>query len=535
MPYLVLTICPGKKDTHITSNTGFDETGIVRTSATPNWRLIGGFAAATVLIHFLTNNRYGYFIDELYFIACGNHLSWGYVDLPPMVPAIAHFTQATLGSSLFAIRFFPALAGGATVTLAGVLASEFGGRRFAQGLAMLATITAPIYLGIDTLLTMNAFEPIFWTGCVFFLVRALNGGDPRWWAGFGISAGLGLENKESMLFLGIAIVVSLALTSKRNLILSGWFWIGGGIALLLFLPTLLWQASHRFPMVEELANINASNKNVPQSPFSFFVAQLAIFLPFAFAVWGAGLYFLLISRDGKYRSVGFTYLVLFAAFVLFKGKHYYIAPIYPALFGAGGTQLELVTSRGWRPLVRYALPAALVIEGAVAAPMTIPVLSVKDFLKYRHTLGLEEARTETIDTGELPLNFAYMFGWPELAAAVADIYWKLPIEERAQACIFAANYGEAAAIDFFGPRFRLPGAISNHMSYWIWGPGNHTGNVVIAIGSKRQDLEQEWSSVELAATLDTRYSPPNERVTIFLCRKPRLPLPQLWPRIKRYG
>jgi len=504
-------------------------------AAQAHWRLIGAFAVLTVLIHFLTNGRYGYFVDELYFVACGRHLAWGYVDLPPLIPAIARFTQASLGSSLFALRFFPALAGGATVAFAGVLASEFGGGKFAQAVAMLAAIAAPIYLGIDTLLTMNAFEPIFWMGCIWPLVRILKGGDPRWWLAFGMAAGLGLENKESILFLGFAIMLGLALTPERNLMLGRWFWVGGAVAFVLFLPTLVWQASNHFPMLEELANVKAGTKNEPETFFSFFVAQVAIFLPFALPVWAAGLCFFLVSRDGrKYRTFGWTYLILFAAFVLLKGKHYYIAPIYPALFGAGATQLESLTSSAWRIPVRYGLPAAIVIEGLVAAPMSIPLLRVENFLKYSHALGLVEARTETIDTGELPLNYAYMFGWPEMVAAVADVYRTLPDHERAHSCILAANYGEAAAIDFFGPRLGLPNAISNHMSYWLWGPGNCAGDVVIAIGSRREDLEVEWSSVQSAATLNTRHSAPNERVTIFVCRNPRLPLNKLWPRIKRY-
>ncbi len=250
-----------------------------------DWRLVGGFAAATILIHFVTNGRYGYFRDELYFITCGAHLAWGYVDLPPMVALAARLSRARLGDSLFALRFLPALSGGTTVAMAGILAAELGGGRFAQALAMVATMVAPVYLALDTILTMNAFEPIFWMGCLWVLIRLIKDGDPRLWLLFGFAAGLGLENKESMLFFGIAIVMGLGLTPARKLMLNRWFWLGGAVAALIFLPTLLWQASHNFPMLVELRNVKASTKNAPVTWIGFLLAQVAMLSPLSFPVW----------------------------------------------------------------------------------------------------------------------------------------------------------------------------------------------------------------------------------------------------------
>ena len=198
-----------------------------------DWRLVGGFAALAILIHFLTNGAYGYFRDELYFIACGNHLAWGYVDLPPMVALVARLSHAMMGDSLFAVRFFPALAGGATVALAGILACELGGEQFAQALAMLAVLVAPIYLTLGTLLTMNAFDAIFWMGCLWALIRIIKTRDPRWWLLFGAAAGLGLENKESILFLGFALIVGLAMVPERKLMFNRWFLLGGIVAVAL--------------------------------------------------------------------------------------------------------------------------------------------------------------------------------------------------------------------------------------------------------------------------------------------------------------
>lgn len=503
---------------------------------TPDWRLVAGFAASTILIHFLTNGAYGYFRDELYFVACGDHLAAGYVDLPPMVAIIAKLSRLMLGDSLFALRFFPALAGGATVAIAGILAWEFNGGRFAQMLAMLAAMTAPIYLGLDTLLTMNAFDPIFWMGCVWALIRLIKTGDPRWWLMFGVAAGLGLENKESMLFLGFAIIAGLALTPERKLLFNRWIWLGGAIALVIFMPTLIWQAVHNFPMLEELANVKASDKNAPIGWFGFISQQFIMLAPLAFPVWGAGLwYFLVAERGRKFRALGWTYVVLFAAFVMLKGKVYYLAPIYPVLFAAGSVQLESVSASVWQSIVRYVLPAMILIEGVAVAPMALPVLPVETYIRYKHILGAPDVTTETRKLNELPQVYSDMFGWPEMVATVAKVYWSLPPDDRKEAAILARNYGEAGAIDFFGPRYGLPKAISGHMAYYLWGPRDYSGKVVVAIGSRREGLERAFGRVEQVATVGTEYSMPDEHAGVFVCRDPKYTLKQLWPLAKIYN
>jgi 4-amino-4-deoxy-L-arabinose transferase-like glycosyltransferase len=513
----------------------FDRERTERRAVSGDWRLIGGFALATVLIHFLTNGGYGYFRDELYFIACGRHLAWGYVDLPPMVAAIARLEQTVVGDSLFALRLIPALAGGATVAIAGILAAELSGGLFAQTLAMLAVMTAPVVLALDTILTMNAFDPIFWMGCVWALIRIIKREDPRWWLAFGLSAGLGLENKESMLFLGAALIIGLTLTPQRNLAFNRWLLFGGLLALLLAAPTVIWQALHAFPMYEELHNVRQSTKNAPLTWLGFLAAQVVYFLPLALPVWVGGLYYLLISQRGRaFRAIGLAYFVLYATFVILKGKGYYIVPFFPVLFAAGGVQLEQSGRRGWRPFVRYILPAGLLIEGAIAAPMAIPVLPVETLIRYQRWLGVKAPATETRRTAELSQIYADMFGWPEMVAAVAQVYWNLPASERGVAAIFASNFGEAAAIDFFGPRYGLPGAISGHMSYYLWGPGEYTGEVLITVGVREQVLRRAYGSVEKAAEVGTEYSMPDEHVDVFVCREPKISIRQWWPLAKHY-
>jgi len=497
--------------------------------------MIGAFAASTVLLHFLTNGSYGYFRDELYFIACGQHLAAGYVDMPPMTPMVARLSLATMGDSLFALRFFPALAGGATVAIAGILAAELGGAFFAQMLAMLSAMAAPIYLGLDTILTMNAFDPVLWMGCVWALIRILAGGDSRWWLVFGAFSGVGLENKESMLFLGFALMLGLALTSGRAAMFNRWFVLGAALATLLFLPTLTWQARHGFPMLVELNNVRASTKNAPVGWLGFFTGQILMMSPIALPVWSSGLYFLLFSPRGKrWRAIGVAYLALCALFVTLKGKIYYPAPYYPVLLAAGAVQLEQIGAGTWRPVVRYALPAMIAATGVILAPMAIPILPVETFIRYERLLGLKPMATETRKTAQLPQTYADMFGWPEMVATVARVYDSLPPDERRRAAIFTRNYGEAAAVDFFGPRYGLPKSISGHMAYFTWGPRSYDGSIVITIGVPADAARRWFSDIRVAANVGTEYSMPDEHVPVLICRNPRFPLAQIWPHTRIY-
>jgi hypothetical protein len=411
-------------------------------------------------------------------------------------------------------------------------------------LALLCAATAPFFLGVDTILTMNAFDPIFWMGCVWSFIRILKTGSPRWWLMFGVAAGLGLENKESIVFLGAALLLGLALTPQRNKLFTIWFLLGGLVAVLIALPTALWQLNHHFPMLEELSNVKASGKNAPVSLLSFLIGQVMIMGFVACVVWVAGLWFFAATERGRqYRAIALAYLAMYLAFVMLKGKVYYLAPIYPVLLAAGAVWLEEVSARQWRLALRWALPLLIFASNAVAAPMAIPMLPVESFIKYEQVLGIETrgrlnpvkvAVTETRELAELPQIYADMFGWEEMVAAVAKVYNSLPPTERANAAIYTINYGEAGAIDFLGPRYGLPKAISGHMNYYLWGPRNYDGTVVIAVGGYEADYRRTHGSVEYATTVGTRYSMPDEHAGIWICRNPKVPMEKLWPLAKIY-
>ncbi|HEV8630130.1 MAG TPA: glycosyltransferase family 39 protein [Thermoanaerobaculia bacterium] len=497
-------------------------------------------ALAKLAIHLATTGAFGYryFVDELYFLACARHLAWGYVDMPPLFPALTALVSATLGESLLAIRLVPALAGAALVLMTGRLARELGGGRFAQVLAALAVLTAPAYLALHSIYTMNCLEPLLWTGCAWVLVRLVHGGDARLWLLFGALTGVGMLNKQSMAFFAVAAAGAVLATPLRRALRGPWPWLGAALALALCAPNLVWDAAHGFPHLEMLRNIAAQGRDVELSPLAFLAQQVLYLDPLALPLWLGGLLWTVSAPDGKrYRVLGLTWLGVIAEMLLLHGRPYYPMPAYPMLLAAGGVAFERwlpATAGGMRRLLRRALPAVLVAAGAVLAPLVLPCLPPELYVRYAHALGFGQPRIETHRLGPLPQLFADRFGWPEMAHEVARIYHALPPADRAQAAIFGQNYGQAGAIDLFGPRLGLPPALSGHLSYWWWGPHGASGQVMIVLDDDRETLERIFADVRLAGHVSHPYSMPYQHFDVFVCRRPRVTLQELWPQLKQY-
>jgi uncharacterized membrane protein len=492
-------------------------------------------ALAKLLLHLWFSSGYGYFRDEFYYLACGEHLDWGYVDQPPLTPLLAFVTRALLGDSLLALRFLPAVAGALLVLVTGLMARELGGGRFAQGLAAVAVIAGPVYLGIDHIFTVNPFDHLFWALGAYFLIRIVKQDNPKLWLVFGLVAGIGLQNKISVLFFGFGVFVALLLTAHRKYFLSKWLWLGGAIAFVIFLPYLLWQFHYDWPMLELLRR-GQLYKNYPLSPLQFLWGQILEVHPFNLPIWLAGLYFYLVSKPGKpYRLLGWTYVAILIVFFILKAKTYYLAPAYPMLLAAGAFAIEtFIQERQWNWL-KPATVSVLVSGGIATAPFAMPVLPVETYIRYQDFLGIQAPQTERHKFGKLPQGYADMFGWENMVATVARVYNSLSPEERAKCAIFTSNYGEAGAIDFFGKKYGLPKAISGHNNYWLWGPGNYTGEIVITVGPRLEDVKKTFDQVELGATVVSEYAMPYESdLPVYICRKPKMPLKEVWPRVKNY-
>ncbi|MBI2953283.1 MAG: glycosyltransferase family 39 protein [Chloroflexi bacterium] len=488
-----------------------------------------------LILHLATSGQYGYFRDELYYIAASEHLDLGYVDFPAFIAYLTAFVRWLLGESLFSLRFFPAVAGALIVLLTGLMARALGGGRFAQAMASMAALFSGMFLGVNSLLSMDTFDQLWWVLGTYVLIVLFKSGDSRLWLLFGLIAGLGLLTKVTMLYLGFGLVIGLLLTSQRRYLADRWLWVGGLIALGMLLPYILWQVMHGWPTLE-FWRVYADGKTYPVSPIDFVVQQIVTSHPLTVPLTLAGLYFYLRAKDGQpYRPLGWIYVSIFVVLMAQKAKFYFLGPTYPMLFAAGAVAVEkFIGQRGWNWL-KPTYASLLIATGIAAAPLAAPLLSPDNFVQYMSVLGSNPARMERLEESVMPQYFADRFGWPELATTVAGVYRRLPPEERSKACIFTANYGEAGAIDFFGKAYGLPRAISGHNSYYVWGAGDCTGDVIIFVGMRESDLRNMFDQVEEAARTECRYCMPYEnRRPIYVARKPKVSPGAAWPQVKHF-
>lgn len=494
-------------------------------------------AAAILALHLHAGRRYGYFIDELYYLACARHLGWGYVDQPPLIAAIAWIARAVLGDSLSAIRFPAALAAAGAAVLTGMIARELGGTRFAQGLAALCLVLAPGVLALDHFLSMNAFEPLFWMGCAYLVMRSIRTGNAKYWLWFGVVAGVGLENKYSMLTFGFGIVAGLVLTRERRWLRSPWFWAGGAIAFLIFLPNLLWNIQNHFPFLELQANIRRSGRDVALSPLTFFGQEILAMLPLSVPIWLAGLWYLFFHNEGKrFRVLGWAWAVTAGVIMALSPRIYYLFPAYPVLFAAGSVAWERWLAGVRAQWIKPVYVTLMVLMGALLAPTLIPLLPPETYIRYAAATHLQQPRIENHRLGPLPQLFADQFGWEEMAGAVAGAYNSLPPDVRAKTAIFGQNYGQAGAIDPFGPKYGIPegSAISGHQSYYLWGPHGYTGESMIVMDDRPERLAEIFTTFRKVARVWHQYSMPYEHFDVYYCEGMKQPLSKLWPQLKNW-
>jgi len=488
-----------------------------------------------VLVFFAaTASGYGVFRDELYYFACARHLDWGYVDHPPMIAVLAALVRVVFGNSWFAARLLSAAAAAGTVLLVGDTTGALGGGRWARLLAQVLCATAPIYLALFSIFSMNAFDVLAWAALIRIAARILTGGDARLWLVFGVIAGLGLLNKLDVGLLGAGLALGLLLAWRIDLVRTPWIWIGGGIAVAPFLPHVVWQAHHGWPTREFVANAQRA-KIAYLGPLGFVAAQFRSVGPIGFTLALAGLGWLLVARRARpFRPLGWAILTVLVVFATSISKPYYFSPALTGLFAAAG-----VATEGWTE-GRFAHPArvATVILVAlilVAAPLAKPLLREEVYVRYAAALGIKPSADERHRLGQLPQVFADMHGWRELAEAVATVAAKLPPEDRARVCVYGGNYGEAGAIDFFRSELDLPPVISGHNSYWLWGPGSCQGDVLLIIGGRREDHARYFSEVEVGSVVRCAYCMPFETdLTIWLARGLRVPIDTVWPTLKRF-
>jgi Dolichyl-phosphate-mannose-protein mannosyltransferase len=494
--------------------------------------VLAGLGFAILMI---TAGRYGYFRDELYFIACSDHLAFGYVDFAPLSAFLLHLARSVFGSSLHAIRLIPALAFAADIFITGLIVRELGGKKWATLLACGSVLVAPIIIANAQRFSMNPMEPVFWIGCVYFLIAADRRQKPQLLIWCGVCLGLGMLNKHSAVFFIAALMIGLLCTRDRQIFRSKYFWIAVALAAAIALPNFIWQVQHDFPTWVDLRNVQKTHKNVELPPIPFIMQQIMSFTPVAAIVWVPGLIWLLVGRAGsRGRSLGIAFVVFFTLMMLLHAKDYYVSPIYPMLFAAGAAWWEQITSARFRWL-RVAVPVVVFAVGVISLPIVLPVLPVEKIVPYREALGLKMSQSEVAHSGPLPQFFGDQFGWPEMVETVAGVYHSLPPEQREKTAILAGNYGEAGAIDFFGSRYGLPKSISAHQNYYFWGPRQYTGESLILLQWSLAGAQRWCSSVEQGPTLNPQWAMAEEHYTILICRGFKVPLAAAWPRLKHWN
>jgi len=502
------------------------------------------YVLATLCQITIQHAGYGVFRDELYFIVCGRHLAWGYVDQPPVIPLVARISELLFGlQSLALFRTFASLAGAAEVALTGLLAWRMGASRWAQALAMTGILLAPMVMGADATFSTSTFEPVFWMTVALATIelarlagRGIRSGRTvaLWWVLLGVTAGLGLENKWNEFFFLICLLAALLVTKQRELLASKWFPIGFALIVLLVLPNLLWEMHHHWATLELLHNDQINGKNVRVSPLAFVLDQMSVFGPLMAPLWVGGIRWLLFGRAARaFRFLGVTYLLYLPLMMVLHAKDYYLAAIYPLYFAAGAASWDLLFRKAW--LRRGLVPvyvAVNVLVTAILLPIVLPVLPPARTLAYEQWLHLRPPKLENGATAPLPQYFADMLDWRHKADLLAAAWYSLPQAERAQAVIYTGNYGDASAVNVYRPD--VPEAISGHQNYFFWGPRTYTGSVMIVFGESRSALESEFNSVEEFAQDTNPYLEPYERGPVFICRGLHENLQALWPKVKTW-
>jgi Dolichyl-phosphate-mannose-protein mannosyltransferase len=505
------------------------------------WPWVHIIAVVYFALHLATSTRYGYFRDALYYLACSEHLAFGYVDQPPLIAWLGWIARHTLGTSLPALLFWPALAGAGRIVLTAAFARELGAGRFGTILAAALAATPGVWWIIDHQFAMNCLEPLLWGGLAFVVLRLIKTQNPKLWLAFGAIAGVGLLSKYSIVVFATALIVGVLLTRQRKILFTPWILAGGAIAFLIFLPNLIWNIQNNWPFLELMHNVRATGKDVVLPPGKYLLQQVLMMNPASFPFWFGGLLFLLFSRDAwVYRALGWTFVITIAFFLITHGKDYYAAPAYLMLFAGGAVGTERLIANFFarnklEAVLRVACFVWLVLGVGPLLPLVLPVLPIDSFIRYQSHLPFEVPKTETSFVGEtLPQYYADEFPWPGMVEAVARVYHSLTPEEQQRTAIFANNYGQAAAIDFFGPQYGLPKSISGHQTYFLWGPRNYTGDIVIVLGDEESDAQEHFDSVAVAATLNNPYAYRYENLPVLLCRGLKWNLQTEWSRVKNW-
>ena len=468
--------------------------------------------------HMLVAGNYGYFRDELYYIADGHHLQAGYVDQPLLMGWLAALLRVIAGDSLVAIHIIPALACALIVVVTGLMARELGGGQVAQLVAGVAAVFTVAFMAAGSVFSMDVLDELWWALASLILARLLRRDAPRLWLLVGLVCAVALLTKLTVLFFALGLFLALLVTPERRYLRTPWPWLAAGIAFLGLLPDLIWNALNGWPTVEFYRTYGGIGTN----PLAFFATQLILMNPIAVPLAIVGLVFYFRKAGARYRLLGWTFVFVYLLLTLLRTKTYFLAPAYPILFAAGAVAFERLRLRSpWLAWIRPAYVVLLALVAILLAPDVMPILP---------------PATTVRSYGPLTEPLADRLGWDSLTRTVEEVYAALPPAERAQACVLTSNYGEASALGQLAAPGRLPPVISGHNNYFLWGPGGCTGQVLIGVGYAPVDFQRAYAHVAFAATERCQFCVSYEQdVPIVVASAPRSPDPlRQWSAFKHY-
>jgi 4-amino-4-deoxy-L-arabinose transferase-like glycosyltransferase len=493
-------------------------------------------AVVKFALHMFIAPGYGYFGDELYTIALSRHLALGYVDLPPLVPALMAFSRALLGESLFAMHIVPALAGSATLVFVCLIAKAFGGKAYAVVVSALGFIFVPLWLGLDSIFCYDCIDQLVLAGFLYTLVRFLESGDKRLWVGLGLIAGVACMTKMTILFLGPGFLAAVLVSKYRKDLLTPWPWLGGVLCVVVTTPYLFWQIANHWPTLEYWNNYGTARVYQASLP-QYFTNILVYMNPFFLPLWGAGLYRIFRRLNGvNYGFLGLMFLITLVLEFVLHATVRTLGELFIPLIAAGAVFVEeTLAGIRWEKGAKAIGAAYLLATGMYIVPLSLPVLPIEQAVAYGQPASPWYRSLREFNGGlsYYPVLLAYRMGWNELTQAVAGVYSQLPAEDQVIAGIYADHYMLAGAIDVLGPQYSLPHAVSGSLTYYLWGPGYSWEVMVVAV-STTNPLAMFFDTCELKATQQLKYSMPSGHVHIYVCRRPTIPADQIWRSLKSY-
>ncbi|HEY5509511.1 MAG TPA: glycosyltransferase family 39 protein [Prolixibacteraceae bacterium] len=479
------------------------------------------FVIIKLLIHFLTSTNYELHRDEMLYFSMGSHLSWGFASTPPMMAFFSFIIKNLFGYHEFFVKLFPALAGASIIVLIALFVRELGGKSFAVFTACLAGIISTSLLRSSSLFMPVIFELFFWTLFLFFLLKLINRQDPKYWICIGISFGLAFLNKYSILFLGLSTLIAILLSNHRKLLLSKYLVYAAVAALFIMLPNIIWQIIHKFPVATHMGELYRTQLNLV-SKHTFLGEQIMMNFT-AILIWLTGLFVLLFAKaERKFRLFAWLFLLVILLFLVTKGKPYYTLGVYPVMFAFGGYFLEKYLPGKLR-IISWFIVGYSFLTSLFFLPLGLPVLHQKEMAAYcsffSQHISPAPMRNEQNGYYPIPQDYMDMTGWEELASMASIAYNSLDSLSKKDCIIYANNYGQAGAMDFYGKKYHLPAPVCVNDSYIFWAPDSLVANNFIVSDNSLGDIPRLFKNYHEVGEIKNSYFRENG-LKVYLCQNP---------------